>query len=174
MQKQIANLTTDEALQRIKFFYDSVSKFIESIMEVRNKMAISESFASLKIDINQINTLKPLQEITKNDMEYISNGDLIFVEKLDDMRKKIKEDMEREMEEGLKAMVSLMAYNSKKTLSRSLEKFDLIAKQLTHGMPMDANTVEFYLSGINTITEKLSVPRQLPNNLLNLSFTTDS
>lgn len=143
-------------------------------MEVRNKMAISESFASLKIDINQINTLKPLQEITKNDMEYISNGDLIFVEKLDDMRKKIKEDMEREMEEGLKAMVSLMAYNSKKTLSRSLEKFDLIAKQLTHGMPMDANTVEFYLSGINTITEKLSVPRQLPNNLLNLSFTTDS
>ena len=167
LQRQIANLTTDEALQRIKSFYDSVLKFIENIFESRNKMTISESFGSLKLDVGQINTLKLLQEKGKNDINFISNEDLISQDKLDELRRKIKEDMEREKEDGLKAMDSFMAYNPRKTLSRSLEKIDLVAKQLSQGMPMDGNTVGFYMHGINTITENLSVPRQLLGNLLN-------
>lgn len=166
LRRQLANLTTDEAMNRIKSFYESVSKFIETAFEAQKKLSISESINSMRLDMNQINTLKLLAEKAKNDMKFITDEDLISESHLDEMRKKIKEDMEREKEDGLRAMDSLIIYNPRKALSKSLERIDLVAKQLSQGMPMDGNTVGFYMSGINTISENLAVPRQLIGNLL--------
>lgn len=166
LQRITANLSTEEAQKRIKSFYESVLNFTESVLELRKKQPISASYSGLKLELNHINTLKLLGEKAKTDMEYITKEDLISIEKLDEQRKRIKEDMEKEKEEGMKSMDSFMAYNPKKELSKSLDKIDLALKQLNQGIPMDGNTVSFYRYGIATISENLAVPKLLIGNLL--------
>ena len=166
IQRITANLSTEEAQNRIKSFYESVLNFTESISQLQKKQPISASYSGLKLELNHVNTLKLLGEKAKMDMEYITKEDLISVEKLDEQRKRIKEDMEKEKEEGMKSMDSFMAYNPKKELSKSLDKIELALKQLNQGIPMDGNTVSFYTYGIATISENLAVPKLLIGNLL--------
>ena len=111
MQRLLGNLTQEETIKRIKSFYESVDKFIQAAFEAHKKQPITESFNSIRLDMNQINLLRMLQKSIKDDLDFIENRDLLSEENLDAKRKEIRERIEKEMQEGETAMIAFQLHN---------------------------------------------------------------
>ena len=167
LQRIIANLSTLEAKTKIKDFYESVDKFIEAAFKEQAKQPISESFNSLRLDINQINLLKMLQKTAKSDMDFIENSDLISEEMLDAKRKEIKEKMEKEMAEGETAMLAFSEHDPRKTLGKALKAIGTAKEQLEVAGDFSPETGWYYqLHTIPNVQRILDIPKELISNLI--------
>ena len=167
LQRVAANLSTEEAKKRIKEFYESVDRFITGVFEAQKKQPITESFNSVRLDMNQINLLKMLQKTAKSDMDFIENSDLISEEMLDAKRKELKEKMEKEMQEGETAMLAFTGHNPLKTLNKSLTKIEEAQEQLANAGEFSRESGWFYnLHTIPNIQAILDIPKELLNNLV--------
>ena len=167
VQRVIANLSTLEAKTKIKDFYESVDKFIEAAFKEQAKQPISESFNSLRLDINQINLLKMLQKTAKSDMDFIENSDLISEEMLDAKRKEIKEKMEKEMAEGETAMLAFSEHDPRKTLGKALKAIGTAKEQLEVAGDFSPETGWYYqLHTIPNVQRILDIPKELISNLI--------
>ena len=167
LQRVIANLSTQEAKTKIKEFYESVDKFIEAAFKEQAKQPISESFNSLRLDINQINLLKMLQKTAKSDMDFIENSDLISEEMLDAKRKEIKEKMEKEMTEGETAMLAFSEHDPRKTLGKALKAIGTAKEQLEVAGDFSPETGWYYqLHTIPNVQRILDIPKDLITNLI--------
>ena len=167
LQRVTANLSTDEAKKRIKEFYESVDRFITGVFEAQKKQPITESFNSVRLDMNQINLLKMLQKTAKSDMDFIENSDLISEEMLDAKRKELKEKMEKEMQEGETAMLAFTGHNPLKTLNKSLTKIEEAQEQLANAGEFSRESGWFYnIHTIPNIQAILDVPKELLENLI--------
>ena len=167
LQRIIANLSTQEAKTKIKEFYESVDKFIEAAFKEQAKQPISESFNSLRLDINQINLLKMLQKTAKSDMDFIENSDLISEEMLDAKRKEIKEKMEKEMQEGETSMLAFVEHNPLKTLNKALKGIDCAKEQLEVAGDFSPESGWYYhIHSIPNIQRILDIPKDLISNLI--------
>ena len=167
MQKLVGNLTQEETITRIKSFYESVSRFIEAAFEQQKKQPISESFNSLRLDINQINLLRVLQKSIRDDIEFIENRDLLSEENLDAKRKEIKEKMEKEMAEGETAMLAFSEHNPIKTLNKALKGIETAKEQLDTAGDFSPESGWFYgLHSIPNVQRILDIPKDLLTNLI--------
>ena len=167
MQKLIGNLTQEEAITRIKSFYESVDRFIQAAFEAQKKQPITESFNSIRLEMNQINLLKVLQKSIRDDLDYILNQDLLSEENLDAKRKEIKEKMEKEMQEGEIAMQAIQLHNPLKTLNKSLAKIEEAQDQLANAGEFSRESGWFYnIHTIPNIQAILDVPKELLENLM--------
>ena len=167
MQKLIGNLAQEETIARIKSFYESVSRFIESAFEAQKKQPITESFNSIRLDMNQINLLRVLQKSIKDDLDFIENRDLLSDEGLDAKRKEIKARMEKEMQEGETAMQAFQLHNPIKTLNKSLSSIEEAQEQLATAGEFSRESGWFYnIHTIPNIQAILDVPKELLGNLI--------
>lgn len=105
-QRLIGNLLRQEGRKRITDFYEAVKRFIEGVWKAQNGLPITESINSVQLNWDQINILKMLQKTVEMDLDYLTNKDLLSQEMLDEKRKKIKEEMDKEQDEALRAMES--------------------------------------------------------------------
>ena len=161
IQKLIGNLSQEETITRIKSFYESVSRFIEAAFEAQKKQPITESFNSIRLDMNQINLLRVLQKSIKDDLDYIENRDLLSEEGLDTKRKEIKARMEKEMQEGETAMLAFQLHNPIKTLNKSLNSIEEAQEQLATAGEFSRESGWFYnIHTIPNIQAILDVPLQ--------------
>jgi hypothetical protein len=167
MQKLLGNLSQEETIKRIKSFYESVDKFIQAAFEAQKKQPITESFNSIRLDMNQINLLRVLQKSIKDDLDYIENRDLLSEEGLDAKRKEIKERMEKEMQEGETAMQAFQLHNPIKTLNKSLNSIEEAQEQLANAGEFSRESGWFYnIHTIPNIQAILDVPKELLTNLI--------
>jgi hypothetical protein len=167
MQKLIGNLTQEETITRIKSFYESVDRFIKAAFEAQKKQPITESFNSIRLDINQINLLRVLQKSIKDDLDYILNQDLLSEKNLDAKRKEIKEKIEKEMQEGETAMLAFQLHNPLKSLNKSVSKIEEAQEQLATAGEFSRESGWFYnIHTIPNIQAILDVPKDLLNNLI--------
>ena len=167
VQRVIANLSTQEARSKIKEFYESVDKFIEAAFKEQAKQPISESFNSLRLDINQINLLKLIQKTAKSDMDFIQNSDLISEEMLDKKRQELKEKMEQEMAEGETSMLAFSEHNPVKTLGKTLKAIETAKQQLETAGDFSPETGWYYqLHTIPNVQRILDIPKDLISNLI--------
>ncbi len=167
IQKLIGNLSQEETITRIKSFYESVSRFIEAAFEAQKKQPITESFNSIRLDMNQINLLRVLQKSIKDDLDYIENRDLLSEEGLDTKRKEIKARMEKEMQEGETAMLAFQLHNPIKTLNKSLNSIEEAQEQLATAGEFSRESGWFYnIHTIPNIQAILDVPKELLSNLM--------
>ena len=167
MQKLIGNLSQEETIKRIKSFYESVDKFIQAAFEAQKKQPITESFNSIRLDMNQINLLRVLQKSIKDDLDYIENRDLLSDEGLDVKRKEIKARMEKEMQEGETAMQAFQLHNPIKTLNKSLSSIEEAQEQLANAGEFSRESGWFYnIHTIPNIQAILDIPKELLGNLI--------
>ena len=167
MQKLIGNLTQEETITRIKSFYESVDRFIKAAFEAQKKQPITESFNSIRLDINQINLLRVLQKSIKDDLDYILNQDLLSEKNLDAKRKEIKEKIEKEMQEGETAMLAFTEHNPLKTLNKSVSKIEEAQEQLANSGEFSRESGWFYnIHTIPNIQAILDIPKELLTNLI--------
>ena len=167
LQRVIANLSTQEAKTKIKEFYESVDKFIEAAFKEQAKQPISESFNSLRLDINQINLLKMLQKTAKSDMDFIQNSNLISEEMLDKKRQELKEKMEKEMAEGETSMLAFSEHDPRKTLGKALKGIQTAKQQLETAGDFSPETGWYYqLHTIPNVQRILDIPKDLITNLI--------
>ena len=101
------------------------------------------------------------------DLDYLTNKDLLSREMLDEKRKKIKEEMDKEQDQALRAMDSFMAHNPVKLIGRTIDAIKLVQKQLDQGEPAEGAGVFFYLRAIGIMKENLNIPVNLLTNLKN-------
>ena len=167
LQRIKANLSTEEGRKRIKEFYESVNRFIEAAFEQQKKQPISESFNSLRLDINQINLLRLLQKTAKADMDFIENSDLISEEMLDKKRQELKEKMEKEMAEGETAMLAFSEHDPRKTLGKALKAIETAKEQLENAGDFSPESGWYYnLHSIPNVQRILDIPKDLLENLV--------
>ena len=167
LQRIMANLSTEEGRKRIKEFYESVDRFITGVFESQKKQPITESFNSVRLDMNQINLLRMLQKSVKSDTDFIENSDLISEEMLDAKRKEIKAQMEKEMQEGETAMLAFTEHNPLKTLNKSVSKIEEAQEQLANAGEFSRDSGWFYnIHTIPNIQAILDIPKELLNNLV--------
>lgn len=168
-QRIIANLTTQEARKRITDFYGIVKEFIEGVWKAQNGRPITEAISSVLLNWDQINLLKAIEKKVELDLDYLNNKDLLSQEMLDQKRKEIKEQMDKEQDEALRAMDSFMAHNPIKTVRKAIDGIELVQKQLDQGEPtMDGGgAVFFYLRAIGIMKGNLDIPLNLLTNLKN-------
>ena len=162
LQRVIGNLSQEETRKRIKEFYESVKRFIDAAFELQKKQPISESFNSLRLDINQINLLKLIQKNARSDIDFIENSDLISEEMLDAKRKEIKEKMEKEMQEGETSMLAFVEHNPLKTLNKALKGIDSAKEQLEVAGDFSPESGWYYhIHSIPNIQRILDIPKDL-------------
>ena len=167
LQKLIGNLTQEETITRIKTFYESVKRFIDTAFEQQKKLPLSESMGTLRLDANQINLLKVLQKSINDDLDYIENRDLLSEEMLDAKRKEIKQRMEKEMQEGETAMLAFAEHNPLKTLNKTLKGIDTAKEQLDNAGEFSPESGWFYgLHTIPNVQRILDIPKDLISNLI--------
>ena len=167
MQKLLGNLSQEETITRIKSFYESVGTFVDGVLESQKKQPITESFNSVRLDMNQINLLRMLQKSVKSDTDFIENTDLISEEMLDAKRKEIKEKMEQEMQEGETAMLAFTEHNPLKALNKSVSKIEEAQEQLANAGEFSRDSGWFYnIHTIPNIQAILDIPKELLNNLV--------
>ena len=167
LQKVIGNLSTQEAKKKIKEFYESVDRFITGVFESQKRQPISESFNSVRLDMNQINLLRILQKTAKSDMDFIQDSDLISEEMLDKKRKEIKEKMEKEMAEGETSMLAFTEHNPLKTLNKALKGIDSAKEQLdTAGDFSPESGWYYHIHTIPNVQRILDIPKDLITNLI--------
>lgn len=76
--------------------------------------------------------------------------------------------MQKEQDGALRAMDSLMAHNTLKTVRKSIDAISLVQKKLDPGEPIEgASAVSFYLRGNGIMKENLNFPVNLLTNLKN-------
>ena len=167
IQRLIGNLTTQEARKRITDFYEAVKRFIEGVWKSQNGLPITEAINSVRLNWDQITLLKTLQKTVDMDLDYLTNKDLLSREMLDEKRKKIKEEMDKEQDQALRAMDSFMAHNPVKLIGRTIDAIKLVQKQLDQGEPAEGAGVFFYLRAIGIMKENLNIPVNLLTNLKN-------
>ena len=167
LQRVIGNLSTQEAKKKIKEFYESVDRFITGVFESQKRQPISESFNSVRLDLNQINLLRMLQKTAKSDMDFIQDSDLISEEMLDKKRKEIKEKMEKEMAEGETSMLAFTEHNPLKTLNKALKGIDSAKEQLdTAGDFSPESGWYYHIHTIPNVQRILDIPKDLITNLI--------
>ena len=167
LQRIMANLSTQEAKKRIKEFYESVDRFITGVFESQKKQPITESFNSVRLDMNQINLLRMLQKSVKSDTDFIENSDLISEEMLDKKRQELKEKMQQEMQEGETAMLAFTEHNPLKALNKSVSKIEEAQEQLANAGEFSRESGWFYnIHTIPNIQAILDIPKELLNNLV--------
>jgi DNA repair exonuclease SbcCD ATPase subunit len=167
LQRVIGNLNQEETRKRIKEFYESVNRFIDAAFEQQKKQPISESFNSLRLDMNQINLLRVLQKSIKDDLDYIENQDILSEENLDAKRKEIKGKMEKEMAEGEIAMLAFSEHNPVKTLNKILKGIETAKDQLEKAGDFSPESGWYYnLHSIPNIQRILDIPMDLVGNLV--------
>lgn len=130
IQKLFRNLTYEETTTLIKSFHESVNRFIYAALEQQKKQPSSESFNSIRLEINQINLLRVLKKNIKDDLDFIENLDLLSEEMLDAKSKEIKEKMEKEIADGETAMLAFTEHNPLKTLNKALKGIETTKDQL--------------------------------------------
>lgn len=167
-QRLIGNLVSQEGRKRITDFYDVVKRFIEGVWRAQNGLPITEAINSVRLNWDQINVLRMLQKTIDSDLDYLTNKDLLSQEMLDQKRKEIKEQMDKEQDQALRAMDAFMAHNPVKLISKSIDSIKLVQNQLDQGEPVEgASAVFFYLRAIGIMKENLNVPVNLLTNLKN-------
>ena len=164
-QRLIGNLMSQEGRKRIADFYEAVKRFIEVVWKAQNGLPITEAINSVRLNWDQITLLKTLQKTVDMDLDYLANKDLLSEEMLDRKRKEIKEQMDKEQDQALRAMDSFMAHNPVKLIGKSIDSIKFVQKQLDQGDPAEGAGVFFYLRAIGTMKANLDVPVRLLSNL---------
>ena len=144
-----------------------MDRFITGVFESQKRQPISESFNSVRLDLNQINLLRMLQKTAISDMDFIQNSDLISEEMLDKKRKEIKEKMEKEMAEGETSMLAFVEHNPLKTLGKALKGIETAKDQLETAGDFSAESGWYYhIHTIPNVQRILDIPKDLITNLI--------
>ena len=119
IDRQMGNLTDPEILSMVKEFYNEFMAFSKSVLSSGDMTQLSLKVRTINTD--QVQTLNLLTEKANNNLQVISNEDLVSEIKLSEKRSKLKEEIEKERENALHEMNGFMAYNPKKLLPKILD-----------------------------------------------------
>ena len=119
IDRQMGNLTDPEILSMVKGFYNEFMAFSKSVLSSGDMTQLSLKIRTINTD--QIQTLNLLTEKANNNIQVISNEDLVSEIKLSEKRSKLKEEIEKERENALHEMNGFMSHNPKKLLPKILD-----------------------------------------------------
>ena len=144
INKEVGNLQDPDVLKKIKSFNTSFTALVKSIFDnVKSPDIADVMFQSIKLTQDQKNTLKLLSEQAEEIEKLIEDEDLLSEFKLNEVRQKLKEQIEKEKENAKKEMDGFMAHNPQKLMKNVREHINLSLDRLV-GVKQDASGFRYY------------------------------
>jgi hypothetical protein len=156
INKEAGNLQDPDVLKKIKSFNTSFTALVKSIFDNVKSQDINDvMFQSIKLTQDQKNTLKLLSEQSEEIEKLIEDEDFLSEFKLNEVRQKIKEQIEKEKENAQKEMDGFMVHNPEKIM-RSIKTHINNSLDRMEGVKEDASGLRYYNSHeYGTITGEL-------------------
>ncbi len=143
VNKQKGNIRSDPGLEKIKSTLDSVLKLTESILtKYREKFKENPTEVNtlgIKINKETINNVELLNRVANETVAYIQDSDFLSPENLDEIRKKLLQQINDEKESAKNEIDSLMEYNPKKVLLKTIQNVDLVNRKIENATDDGAN-----------------------------------
>ncbi len=176
IDREVGNLTEPEILKKIKSFNTSFTTLVKSIFERIPKS--DEVFDILKSDIkltsDQKNTLKLLSEQAEEINKMLKEEDFLSEYKLSEIRGKLKEEIEQEMENAKKEMDGFMVHNPQKIIQSVTHNIKQSVNQFQNGDVGIDGALRFDKSGqsqvLTPLYESLDNLERLTGQVKNKSF----
>ena len=134
VNKEKGNIRSDPGLEKIKSTLDSVLKLTDSILTIyREKFKDNPTEVNtlgIKINKDTITSIELLNRVTNETIQYIQDNDFLSPENLDETRKKLLQQINDEKESAKNEINSLMEYNPKKVLLKTIQNVDLVNRKI--------------------------------------------
>ena len=154
IDRQMGNLADPEILSMVKGFYNEFMAFSKSVLSSGDMTQLSLKIRTINTD--QIQTLNLLTEKANNNIQVISNEDLVSEIKLSEKRSKLKEQIEAEKEAAQKEMNSFMAHNPRKLIPKVADDINLSMRHFQRGDTDMAGLKWFNPIGQNQVLNPLN------------------
>ena len=154
MDRQMGNLTDPEILSMVKGFYSEFMAFSKSVLSSGDMTQLSLKIRTINTD--QVQTLNLLTEKANNNIQVISNEDLVSEIKLSEKRSKLKEQIEAEKEATQREMNSFMAHNPRKLIPKVADDINLSMRHFQRGDTDMAGLKWFNPIGQNQVLNPLN------------------
>lgn len=141
--KQKGNIRSDPGLERIKSTFDFTLQVIEPIL-TKYKEKFKENpteinTLGIKINKETITNIETLNTRIKESVAYIEDNDFLSPENLDEIRKKLLQQINDEKESAKNEMDSLMEYNPKRVLLKLIQNVDQVSRKIDNATNDGAN-----------------------------------
>ena len=143
INKEKGNIRSDPGLEKIKSTLNSVLKLTDSILTIYKEKfkdnPTEVNTLGIKINKDTITSIELLNRVTNETMAYIQDNDFLSPANLDETRKKLLEQINNEKESAKNEMDSLMEYNPKKVLLKTIQNVDLVNRKIENATDDGAN-----------------------------------
>ena len=134
--REKGNIRSDQGLEKIKSTLDSVLKLTESILaKYREKFKENPTEVNtlgIKISKENITSIELLNRVANETMAYIQDNDFLSPDNLDEIRKKLLEQINEEKQSAKNEMDSLMEYNPKRVLLKLIQNVDQVSRKINN------------------------------------------
>lgn len=144
INKEVGNLQDPDVLKKIKSFNTSFTSLVKSIFDNVKSQDINDvMFQSIKLTSDQKNTMKLLSEQSEEITKLIEDEDMLSEYKLNEVREKLKKEIEKEKENAQKEMDGFMSHNPQKIMKNIKEHINLSLDRIT-GVKQDVSGYRYY------------------------------
>ena len=134
VNREKGNIRSDQGLEKIKSTLDSVIKTTDVILtKYREKFKENPTEVNtlgIKISKENITSIELLNRVANETVAYIQDNDFLSPENLDEIRKKLLQQINDEKESAKKEMDSLMEYNPKRVLLKLIQNVDQVSRKI--------------------------------------------
>ena len=143
INREKANIRSDQGLEKTRETLEFISKVMEPILakyrERFKENPTEVNTLGIKISRETITNIETLNTKIKETMAYIQDNDFLSPENLDETRKKLLEQINNEKESAKNEIDSLIEYNPKKVLLKTIENVDLVKRKINDATDDGAN-----------------------------------
>lgn len=166
IDRQMGNLTDPEILSMIKGFYSEFLTFAQSVLDVRDPEKITEILIHVRsLNKDQVQTLQLLTEKAGNNLQVISNEDMLSTIHLSEIREKLKQEIQAEKDNAQNEMNGFMLYNPKRVIDKAINSIYLSMK-LFDRADVDVSGLKWFNEiGQNQVRNPLNEALDLLNHL---------
>ena len=134
LNREKGNIRSDPGLEKIKSTLDSVIKTTDVILakykEKFKENPTEVNTLGIKVNKETINNIELVNRVANETVAYIQDNDFLSPENLDETRKKLLEQINEEKQSAKNEMDSLMEYNPKKVLLKTIQNVDLVSRKI--------------------------------------------
>jgi hypothetical protein len=166
IDRQMGNLTDPEILSMVKEFYSEFIALSQSVLDVKDPGRISEVILQVRsLSRDQVQSLKLLSEKAVNNLQVISNEDMISEIKLSEKREKLKDEIQTERKNAENELNAFMSHNPKRLIPKAIENISLSIRHFQRGDVDMSGLKWFNAGGQSQVLSPLNEALELLNHL---------
>lgn len=166
IDRQMGNLKDPEILSMVKEFYSEFIALSQSVLGLKDPGRISEVMLNVRtLSRDQVQTLKLFAEKAVNNLQLISNEDMLSETKLSEKREKLKDEIQTERKNAENELNAFMSHNPKRLIPKAIENISLSIRHFQRADVDMSGLKWFNTGGQSQVLSPLNEALELLNHL---------